>query len=132
MESKEEVVADSSSSPDFQPSSTSIIDSLASHAINAVHSTAPHPNPSRSSFLFSSPAADDSAALAQQYAELMAQNDLLVKENRLFDSFIQRSAEGKGIEHDRSPKVRQRPHHRRNLSPLTSRLNSELRLRVFV
>lgn len=34
----------------------------------------------------------DQLARSQQFAEIMQQNELLAKENRLFDSFLQRNA----------------------------------------
>ena len=56
--------------------------------------------------------AEEQAAIQQQYSELMAQNELLAKENRLFDSFLQRHQQNnpinsQGAEGERSPKVQQ-------------------------
>ena len=132
------------SSPSLQPDAMSYIDSLATHAIDAVlphpHHPPPHPNPhSRAStFLFSTstttntlptsypphhphllPHPDDPVLIAQQYSELMAQNDLLAKENRLFDSFLQRTAEAR-LDMERSPKHNKRDKNRAQYEPTLS------------
>ena len=96
------------------------IDVLASHAVDSLHSKQPHPHPQTLSVASSSvspylaPSVDDQALMSQQYSELMAQNELLAKENRLFDSFLQRNAAA-AIEHDKSPKHGRRDKQRQQI-----------------
>ena len=89
-------------SPPQQPAD---IDALASHAVDSLYAAQQQPHAA---------SVDDQAVLSQQYSELMAQNELLAKENRLFDSFLQRNAAA-AIEHDKSPKHGRRDKNRQQL-----------------
>lgn len=55
----------------------------------------------------------EQAALAQQFAEIMQQNELLAKENRLFDSFLQRNASLAAEQPEKSSKSSSRRQHAR-------------------
>ena len=94
------------------------IDVLASQAVDSLYSKNAHAHTASMSSLSASPfmqsSVDEQAQMSQQYSELMAQNELLAKENRLFDSFLQRNAAA-AIEHEKSPKHGRREKNRQQL-----------------
>ena len=104
------------------PPPASYIDTLASHAISSAQSTLPPVPSSTTSFHHSNSNPShplDSSVASQQYSEMMAQNDLLSKENRLFDSFLQRTADVR-MDLDRSPKHGKREKNRTQYEPTLS------------
>ena len=114
------------SSPQAEPTSLatspsqppSDIAALASHAVDSLSFNPPQPHAAPLSSLraspFLTPSLDDAALMSAQYSELMAQNELLAKENRLFDSFLQRNAAA-AIEHEKSPKHSRRDKNRQQI-----------------
>jgi hypothetical protein len=49
---------------------------------------------------------DENLLISTQFAEIMQQNELLAKENRLFDSFLQRNAQILAETTENKPKVK--------------------------
>jgi len=77
-------------SGDVRPSSSSSSSRHPFRSSSSLSLSRPSASPSRPHS--SLPRTDEQMAIAQQFAEIMQQNEMLAKENRLFDSFLQRHA----------------------------------------
>ena len=118
------------SMPTSPPQQSVDIDILASQAVDSLLSKQPHSQAGVMGSAVASPymasSVDDQALMSQQYSELMAQNELLAKENRLFDSFLQRNAAA-AIEQDKSPKHGRKDRNRQQLELTLSDVRARTR-----